>query len=288
MSSDMTEQNGREGLDGLLGSLTEKLMELNSHRPLGAWDLQQLLANKRVEHVWSSNAIEGNSLTEGETRVILETGVTVGQVPVKDVFEVVDLSKAFDYMMQVAQDKGDITIPMIQEFNRMVTLNTMHLHKNAIPGDYRAAMAYPYGIPDVHYSSPDDIPEQMEELIVWSRTAEGTLHPVEFAAQLHWRFTTIHPFMDGNGRTARLLMDLSLVKAGYPLVNIQPGEKARTEYIHSLSESNRRNNPEPFTRVVVGYVDKELDFMIHTVQLAERNQRDYDEYLKNSRIQNTD
>lgn len=204
--------------------------EIINLRPLEGAMLKQIKKYYRVGLTWTSNALEGNSLTESETRVLLEEGLTVGGRPLRDVMEAVDHANAYDFMFSLINQAsfGEKEILRLHEL----------FYRNIEPeyaGRYRDM---PVIITGSHYptAKPEEIPEKMAALLNWAASERGSMHPVEFAAQLHKRFVFIHPFKDGNGRVARLLMNLALIQRGYIPAVIPP--VLRAEYISLLEKAH--------------------------------------------------
>ena len=265
--------------------LTDKLEQMNAYRPLSREAVNAINKEKKIEHVYTSNALEGNTLDKYETASILETGMTLHGVPVKDVLETLDLSKAYDHMEELAVGKVQLTEDDIRDLNRLCTIKSTDMVEFA--GLYRQIQAYPYGVAGVKYSEPYLIGQEMGNLVWWMNTLGKEMHPVRFAAELHQKFVTIHPFSDGNGRTARLLMEFALTSNGYPITNIQPDVKSRTQYMETLAQTQRSGDVTPFIHLVSDYVSKELDFRIQTLELNEKNMQDYEAYLKKSKLENS-
>ncbi|GAB2023683.1 Fic family protein [Pseudolactococcus yaeyamensis] len=243
--------------------------KLNDYRPLTQEQVAQIEREKKIEHVWSSNALEGNSLTKYETASILEVGLTANGSPVKDVLETLDLGKAYNFMEELATGNQELSEEVIQKINQLVTIKSVDNIDFA--GVYRLVNAYPYRVEGVKYAEPIYIRQEMGNLIYWHDEIAKSLHPVEYAALLHLKFVSIHPFADGNGRTARLLMAFALVRNGFPIVNIQPEANSRSEYMEALANSQRQDNPEPFVNLVIKYVEKELESRISILELNESN-----------------
>lgn len=235
-------------LQDLLKQATSKRKEMDKYRSLSKKQAELLEANVRIEHVWSSNAIEGSSLSRYETASIIDTGMTVHQVSIKDVLTAIDLTQACDYMLDLAASKQPLTVTTIRDLNRLVMLKNTDDPTQA--GAYRVVEAWPRGREDRHYVSPVDIAVKVQDLVKWANSAVQTLHSVEYAAELHYRFVTIHPFIDGNGRTARLLMNLALTEAGYPVINIQPDKTATSDYMKALSHAQDTDDLLPFKMLV--------------------------------------
>lgn len=207
--------------------------EINALRPMEGGMLEQIKDYYRVGLTWTSNALEGNSLTESETKVLLEDGLTVGGKPLRDVFEAVDHAKAYDFMFSQLRDhsiKEQAVLKMHELF-----------YQNIEPGyagryrDIRVLITgsrYPV-------AAPEKIQKEMDRLFEWARKERDGYHPVEFAAQLHKRFVFIHPFKDGNGRVARLLMNLALIQDGYLPVIVPP--VLRQDYVSLLERAHRED-----------------------------------------------
>lgn len=125
----------------------------------------------------------------------------------------------------------------------------------------------------------------MQQLQNWSNQARISLHPVQYATDLHQKFVTIHPFRDGNGRTARLLMNLVLTENGYPVINVNPSKNARDKYMQALaSAESPENNSQPFRDLIADYVEKELNNRIDILQLNEKYTKEAEESFKESKI----
>ncbi len=189
---------------------------IDKHRPFEGEMLKQTQDYYRVGTTWTSNAIEGNTLTESETKILLEDGLTVGGKPLRYTYEAIGHGKAYDYMFTLLKS-GKITLQ-----------NILTLHKffyesidatNA--GNFRKQPIFVSGT-DFVFPLPEELSEKINELAQWIESDREKYHPVEFAALLHLKFVTIHPFIDGNGRTARLLTNLALIQKGYLPVIVPP------------------------------------------------------------------
>ena len=205
--------------------------EINALRPMEGGILGQIQDYYRVGLTWTSNALEGNSLTESETKVLLEDGLTVGGKPLRDVFEAVDHAKAYDFMFSVFQNRR------IDE----QTVLKMHglFYQNIEPeyaGRYRDVRVLITGS-QYPVAAPEKIQKEIDGLFAWVQKERDGYHPVEFAAQLHKRFVFIHPFKDGNGRVARLLMNLALIQDGYLPAIVPP--ILRGDYVSLLERAHR-------------------------------------------------
>ena len=215
-------------------------VKIRAHRPLDIYEVTQLKEYYRIGLTWSSNALEGNSLTESETKVVLEDGITIGGKPLKDHFEAIGHSEAFDLLYKLA-DSQEITEADILGLHRLFYYRT----ESETAGKYRERNVIITGT-DFTPPTPTAVPLAMQEFIGNLPTLRQ-LHPVEYAAMLHLNLVTIHPFIDGNGRTARLLMNLALLQVGYPITIIPP--IIRGDYISALRDSNKGNN-QPFINFI--------------------------------------
>lgn len=213
-------------LNTLLNKIDKSKAKLDSERPLNTFNLKQVRDYYRIGLTYSSNALEGNSLTISETKIIIEDGLTIGGKPLKDFYETIGHSKSYDYMLQLVNENS-IKESYIKELHN-IFYNKID-EKNA--GEYRSENVI---ITGSNYSVTDYkiIEKEMKELEVWCKNERDNYHPVVFSALLHKKFIFIHPFIDGNGRTARLLMNLALFQKGYELAIIPP--ICRNEYISLL------------------------------------------------------
>lgn len=253
-----------------LKKLTELHQELNNYRPLDPEEVGQLEKNIKIDHVYSSNAIEGSTLSRGETEAIINTGMTIHGESVGDILAAVDLTEAYDYMMDLARRKQPLTQTTIRDLNRL-SLAKSH---PSWAGEYRNIEVKPAGVEFNPYTEPFNIRPEMDDLILWANKAQTDLHPVQYAADLHLKFVTIHPFRDGNGRTARLLMNLALTEAGYPIININPDKESRNQYMQALLDCEKEKTMQPFEDLVGQYAVKALTERIKILQLNEQNKKD--------------
>ena len=216
---------------------------IDAHRPLDAHMLKQVREYFRIGMAYSSNALEGNSLTETETKIVIEDGITIGGKPVRDHLEALGHSEAYDLLFRLAKNQ-DITEANVKEFHRLFYYRIDA--KQA--GKYRKRRVIITGT-DFIPPAPERIPVLMESFIAGLPETRAKRHPVEFAAIIHKEMVTIHPFIDGNGRVARLLMNLALFQAGYALAIIPP--ILRREYLDTLNKTHRGDDG-PFISFIAG------------------------------------
>jgi Fic family protein len=203
--------------------------EIQSFRPISKDFLKQIKEYFRIGLTYSSNAIEGNTLTETETKVVLEDGLTIAGKPLKDHYEASGHSEAFDFVYDLAQKKI-ITEKNILNIHRLFYYRIDE--ENA--GKYRKLPVVITGT-DYVPPAPVKVPARMKKFVAKIPAMRKKLHPVVFAAKVHEELVDIHPFVDGNGRTARLLMNLALFQSGYNVTVIPP--VVRSDYIALIKRS---------------------------------------------------
>ncbi len=217
--------------------------KIDAHRPLDSHMVKQLKEYFRIGMTYSSNALEGNSLTETETKIVIEDGITIGGKPVKDHLEALGHSEAYDLLFRLAEHQ-DITEANIKELHRLFYYRI----DEDLAGKYRKQKVIITGT-DFIPPAPEKIPDLMKSFVASIPDDRSKNHPVEFAAILHRKLVTIHPFIDGNGRAARLLMNLALLQAGYPVAIIPP--VLRREYLDTLNRTHK-GDFTPFRKLIAG------------------------------------
>ena len=217
-------------LQGKLSQCDKLQQQLWAYRPMSDETLKSLREYYRVGLTYTSNALEGNSLTESETKVIIEDGLTIEGKPLRDVYEAVGHAQAYDYLYDLSHQ-----VPLSEEI-------ICHLHQLFYQqieplkaGKYRQVPVFISGS-QYAVAPVAEIGKRVAQLLQWYNNNEGRLHPVVLAAELHKRFVFIHPFVDGNGRMARLLMNLSLMRNDYNIAIIPA--ITRSEYISSLEKAH--------------------------------------------------
>ncbi|MCY0878244.1 MAG: Fic family protein [Firmicutes bacterium] len=202
-----------------LQRLDQKVRRIHAARPLPPATLASLRAWLRVETTYTSNAIEGNVLTRQETTVVLE-GLTIGGKPLRDHLEALDHAEAFDYMYDLAQRDTPFTETDLRTLHQLV----LRRSQPDDAGRYREVQVWIRGA--VHVPPPPALVPALMADLFRDLAAWATDHPVRRTARFHGRLAAIHPFIDGNGRTARLAANLLLMRAGYPLAIIPPADRA--------------------------------------------------------------
>ncbi|HMQ34047.1 MAG TPA: Fic family protein [Chloroflexaceae bacterium] len=227
--------------------LDRQKARLDSLRPLPPALARNLHEDLVLRWTYHSNAIEGNTLTLKETRVVLE-GITVGGKLLREHFEAINHRDAILFVEQLVTEAGPLTEWQIRAIHQLVL---RHIDDEQA-GRYRAINVLIAGA-DARPPDGPYVPAQMASLIRWLEEAGPSLHPVERAARLHADFVKIHPFADGNGRTARLLMNLELLKAGFPAV-VLPVEQ-RLRYYEALDLAHTRDSYGPFLALIADCVE---------------------------------
>ena len=223
-------------LTALIASIGENKAQLDRLRPLAAAALAQLQKHYDVELTYTSNAIEGNTLTLRETAEVIEHGVTVGGKPLRDHLEAVDHYDALLWMRALAAQATPIGEGVVCELHRRIVARS----QPGIAGVYSQNPRRIAGSPVV-FPNPAKIPQLMEEFGAWLQAAPSDPASIFDG---HFRLTAIHPFGDGNGRTARLLMNLLLIRGGYPPVAVRPED--RKTYLDALERGSLAEDLRPF------------------------------------------
>lgn len=209
--------------------------EIDAFSPLPKMVLKQVKEYYRIGLTYSSNALEGNSLTESETKIVLEEGLTIGGKPMRDHYEALGHSEAYDEMQRLARhhdfSEADI-LKLHKFFYQRIDKKTA--------GKYRTVRVFITGSHHA-FPAPEKVPGLMKQFVEGLETVRKRLHPVEYAALVHKDFVFIHPFIDGNGRIARLLMNLSLLQARLEIAIIPPA--LRAEYIRTLEKAHTDDKP---------------------------------------------
>lgn len=202
---------------------------LDGFRPFDPTIVSELKKLYDVRFTYNSNAIEGNTLTQSETELVLTKGITVGGKTLDEHLEVIGHKEAIDYIENLAQRDTEINEWEIKQIHNLI-LRKINPEE---AGRYRTLDVMAAG---TNYRYPPHylLSQLMRDFAIWLNSESAlNLHPVEYATMAHYRFVSIHPFRDGNGRTARLLMNLLLIRAGYPIVVIN--NQIRNDYINALA-----------------------------------------------------
>jgi len=241
-------------LSMLLNEIDRKKVALDGRRPLPAATVESIRQAMRLEWTYHSNALEGNTLTLRETQVVLE-GLTIGGgKTLREHLEAVNHAHAVDYLEGLVKRDEPLTQVVARQLHSLILRGVDDEHA----GEWRKVPVAISGSRHVP-PSPSDVAPMMRDLFDWYDGEGARLHPVERAARFHHRFVYIHPFVDGNGRTARLLMNLILMSQGYPPAVIKADPQRRIAYLDALETASVDGQLEPFESVVAEAVAESLD-----------------------------
>ena len=223
-------------LQALKDRIERSKVELDRSSPLSTAALAQLQKHYDVELTYTSNAIEGNTLTLRETAEVIEHGITVGGKSLRDHLEAVDHYQALQWMRRTAAAATALGEDTVRELHRRIVARS----QSEIAGQYSELPLRIAGSP-VIFPNPLKVPQLMQEFGGWLSAASPN---PETAFAAHFHLTAIHPFGDGNGRTARLLMNLLLIRGGYPPVAVRPED--RKAYLDALERGSLAEDLAPF------------------------------------------
>lgn len=237
--------------ESLLNMIDRKKKELDTRRPLTQGEVERLTEQFVVEYTYNSNAIEGNTLTLRETDMVLR-GLTIDQKPFKDHMEAVGHKEAFDFVSQLVKDGASLSENVIKQIHYLVLAD-----KKDDRGVYRRV---PVKIMGAKHEpvQPYLIEPKMTQLLCEFEKSEE--HIITKLARFHIEFEGIHPFIDGNGRTGRLLINLELMKAGFPPVDIKFSD--RMAYYNAFDEYYTKHNMSAMEKLLADYVNERLDMYL--------------------------
>lgn len=241
--------------ESLFAQIDRKKAELDGRRPLTAGEMARLRQEFIVEYTYNSNAIEGNTLTLRETDLVLQ-GLTIGQKPLKDHMEAIGHKEAFDFVSELVKDHVPVSESIIKQIHSLVLAD-----KKEDRGVYRRVPVHIMGAQHEPVQ-PYLIEPRMGQLL--HDFAENTEHIVTKLAHFHIEFEAIHPFIDGNGRTGRLLVNLELMKAGYPPIDIKFTD--RMAYYNAFDEYHVKHNLSAMENLFAGYINARLDMYLDMLQ----------------------
>ncbi len=242
-----------ENIEGLLFEVDKLKKKLDKKRPLPKAQLKNLMGAFKIDYTYESNKIEGNTLTLQETAMVVDKGITIGGKSLNEHLEAINHSEAFDFILELVKGKAEIS-----EYN-LLQLHAIILKSidkdNA--GRYRNLNVR---IGGSKHTPPEPylIRPQMEDLFNYYERMKSELHPLLLAADMHYKLVTIHPFIDGNGRTSRLLMNLIAYQFGYPMINISGSYESRMGYYKALEINRESSHQEAFREFILKEAIKSL------------------------------
>ena len=237
-------------IDTLLG-------ELNQYRANENYRITEAL---EIEYTYDSNRIEGNTLTLHETDMVVNKGITIAGKGLREHLEAINHKEAIDFIKDVAQKKEPISERVLLDIHAIV----LHSIDKDNAGKYRRVPVIISGSKHIP-PQPYLLQPQMDELFQWYEANKDSMHPVVLAAQMHEKLVSVHPFIDGNGRTARLLMNLILMQHGYPIANIKGDNETRRRYYETLEEASSGDN-SAFLEFIEDVVIQSLTYYLKIIR----------------------
>ena len=240
-------------LPAMLPQLSELKKCLDSFRPLDPDQLANLQSAWDTEYTYESNRIEGNTLTLQETHLVIAKGMTIDGKSIDEHLEARNHQEAIFYVRELAQKETVLTEYILNSIHSIVLSGIR-------PRDAGVYRRQEVMITGANHKPPQQylVPKLMEDIFIWYNENKDTLHPVLLAADMHEKVVKVHPWIDGNGRTSRLLMNLILLQHGYPIARVSGENKARLAYYNALDAAQMGNDNEPFQRLIAEYVRKSL------------------------------
>ncbi len=243
--------------------LTEKKKILDKHRPFDSALVKNLEEWFRIELTYTSNAIEGNTLSRAETALVVEKGLTIGGKSITEHLEATNHAAALDFVKeQIKRKPSELKEKDVLKIHEIIL---SRINKEDA-GLYRRVPVRISGSAVV-LPNPKKVQDLMDEFFLWLKK-ETKLHAVELAAEAHYRFVTIHPFIDGNGRTGRLLMNMILMMKGFPPAIIRKND--RLAYIKSLEKPQLVNgegdSKNDYFKLIAAAVDRSLNIYLKAIE----------------------
>lgn len=237
--------------------IDDKKFTIDSHRPFSQNMNRQLRDKLIIEWTYNSNAIEGNTLTLSETKVVLENGITIKGKPLKDHLEIINHKEAIEYIEDLISKSVKLSEFDIKSIHYLVLKEI----DSTNAGNYRNENVFISGaehIPPVYMNVSYEMQKLIDKYQGWKE-----LHPVVRACYLHGEFVKIHPFIAGNGRTARLLLNFELIQSGYPPVVIKTENRA--DYYDALDKAHTTNDYTDFIKIIVDLVNESEDTYLYLI-----------------------
>lgn len=244
----------RKPYTSLLAEIDMLRQRLASLRPLTPAETEVLREVFLIEHTYNSNAIEGNTLTLQETSLVLQ-GITIDQKPLKDHLEAIGYKEAFEYIEQLAKEDNPLTENDICNIHSLVLA-----HRQEDKGRFRRVPVKIAGAVN-EPPQPYTIKPLLHQLLEDMQKQYSTMNIVEQVSLFHLRFESIHPFIDGNGRTGRLLMNLQLIRANLPPINVKYTDRRR--YYEAFDNFARTKSAESMTTLIAEYLVERMAEMVH-------------------------
>ena len=236
-----------ENMNVMLKKVDVLKEHLSALRPLPEEALKKIQDALDIEYTYESNRIEGNTLTLQETALVVNEGVTISGKSMREHLEAINHTEAISYIKDIAKQDIEISERTIKEIHALI----LHGIDRENAGRYRTVPVMISGSTHIP-PQPYLIEKQMEDFILrFKQMEKEKVHPVLIAAYLHDELVRIHPFIDGNGRTSRLLMNLYLLRNGYVIITLKGSNDAKVSYYMALEKSHTEHLPEDFQKLVV-------------------------------------
>lgn len=236
-----------ENMNVMLKKVDVLKEQLSALRPLPEEALKKIQDALDIEYTYESNRIEGNTLTLQETALVVNEGVTISGKSMREHLEAINHTEAISYIKDIAKQDIEISERTIKEIHALI----LHGIDRENAGRYRTVPVMISGSTHIP-PQPYLIEKQMEDFILrFKQMEKEKVHPVLIAAYLHDELVRIHPFIDGNGRTSRLLMNLYLLRNGYVIITLKGSNDAKVSYYMALEKSHTEHLPEDFQKLVV-------------------------------------
>lgn len=254
-------KNAPKSSSEVSGDIRKRLDNVNvlqkdwsSRKPLQGTQLMKMREYFNIEYTYESNRIEGNTLTLKETELVVNQGLTIGGKSMIEHLEAINHSEASDFIYDLVANMEDLSKKVLLELHLLILKSIDR--ENA--GRFRSV--------PVRISGSEHVPPQpyqlnklMEDYFLFYQSNKSTMHPVILAAEMHERLVSIHPFIDGNGRTSRLVMNLILLRNGYTIANLKGDLDSRMKYYKSLEEVQVNNKSEDFYNFIINAVEVSLN-----------------------------
>ena len=231
-----------KSLKSLIVEIDKLKKELDKFRQFDSYRIAQAL---ELEYTFESNRIEGNTLTLKETDLVINEGLTISGKSMREHLEAINHKEAIEYVKHLIEKKSSINEREVLSIHNLILRGIDQLNA----GVYRNVQVM---IKGSTFTPPQPflVGKQMEDYFHWYLTNKSRLHPIVLAAEMHERLVTIHPFIDGNGRTSRLVMNLILLKHGYVIANLKGDSKSRMSYYNALEKAQTQNNKNDFIELI--------------------------------------
>ena len=242
-----------ESLDDLTLELITLKNQLDTFQPIPASQLENLINAYKIDYTFESNRIEGNTLTLQETALVVEKGLTINGKSMREHLEAINHAEAIDFITDLVKYNTPFTERILLQIHTLILRSIDK--ENA--GRYRNIQVRIGGSTYLP-PAPFLIQKQMDDYFLFYESNVSKMHPVILAADMHEKLVTIHPFIDGNGRTSRLVMNLIALQNGYPIINISGENKNRMDYYNALEQVQVHNNNKLFRVLIANYAKSSL------------------------------